>query len=251
MPVIDKIRRSGLSGRSVLTGPAQLKPPLSRGVRTLGARFGLSGLIDQYEIGLAGTGAPAGTYAFSLKPVSQNGLRARHRGVAELLIAKQANGVNAPTTALTLVARRKPRDEDTAVSITAVDCNDGDRLYVLVALDGKSQVRYDLEVDQTAHLITISGQPPNRSIATGNPTTFTVTASTNDGGSLSYQWQVSTNGGTSYSNVTNAGVYTGATTATLSISNVAGLNTYRYRVLVSSTGGAATATSSHGVLTVT
>lgn len=251
MPVIDKIRRSGINGRSVLTGPGQLRAPLSRGARGIASRFGLTGLVDQYEVGLAGTGVPAGTYAVSLKPVSQNGLRARHRGIQELLVVRQANGVNAPTTGYTLVARRKPRAEEASVVISAIDANAGDRLFVLVALEGSSETRYELEVDQTAHSVTISAQPPDRSIATGNPTTFTVTASTNDGGSLTYQWQISTNGGTSYSNVTNAGVYTGATTATLSISDVAGLNANRYRVLVSSSGGAATATSTAGILTVT
>lgn len=250
MPVIDKIRRSGINGRSVLTGPGQLRVPLSRGARGIGAKFGLTGLVDQYEVGLAGTGAPAGTYAFALKPVSQNGLPARHRGIQELLVVRQVDGVNAPSTGYTLVQRRKPRAEEASIAINAVDANTGDRLFVLVALEGASEVRYVLEVDQTAHSVTISAQPPNRSVTAPAATTFTVTASTSDGGSLSYQWQISTDAGATYSNLANGGVYGGATTATLSISNSTGLNSRRYRVVISSTGGAASVTSNAGVLTV-
>lgn len=250
MAVIDKIRRSGLTGRSVLTGPAELRPPLSKGARGIGGRFGVTDVFDQYEIGLAGTGAPAGEYSVTLKPVAQNGLPARHRGIGELLVVRQANGVNAPTTALTLVGRRKPRASEASVAISAIDCAAGDRLFVLVALTASSDVRYELEVDQTSRVITISGQPPNRSLSAGASTTFPVTATTNDGGSLSYQWQLSTNGGTSYSNIANGGVYSGATTATLAVSDVTGLDGRRYRVVITSSGGAASVTSSAGILTV-
>lgn len=49
-----------------------------------------------------------------------------------------------------------------------------------------------------------------------------------------YQWQVSTDGGTSYTALTNGGGYSGATTATLTVSNVtAGMNNNIYRALLS------------------
>ncbi|TXJ26276.1 MAG: T9SS type A sorting domain-containing protein [Chitinophagaceae bacterium] len=49
-----------------------------------------------------------------------------------------------------------------------------------------------------------------------------------------YQWQVSTNGGTSYTSITNGGGYSGATAATLSINNVsAGMNNNIYRAQLS------------------
>jgi hypothetical protein len=85
---------------------------------------------------------------------------------------------------------------------------------------------------QKMPLITL--QPVDRSIcitpAIG--TTFTVTA-TNTGGT--YQWQVSTNSGGSWTNITNGGVYSGATTATLTISNAvtAAYDRYMYRLLLS------------------
>ncbi|MEB3320499.1 MAG: hypothetical protein VKI63_06125 [Cyanobium sp.] len=196
-------------------------------------------------------GASPGLYTVTLRPVSQNGLTARHRGISELLMVRQTNGINVPTNPIVLIARKKPTQAERPISIANVDVNAGDRVFVVVRLNDGSATRYILEVDTTAHAITISSQPPNRSIATGSPTTFPVTASTNDGGTLSYQWQISTNAGVSYSNLANGGVYSGVTTATLSISNVAGLTTNRYRVLINSTGGAAQLASTGGILTVT
>ena len=87
--------------------------------------------------------------------------------------------------------------------------------------------------------ITIGTQPSSiASAATPYTGTFTVAATALPTASLSYQWQVSTNGGTSFTNVTNAGVYTGATTATLTLTAAAKVtyNNYQYRCQVSATG---------------
>jgi hypothetical protein len=78
----------------------------------------------------------------------------------------------------------------------------------------------------------ITAQPINRSICANQNTTFSVTASNAN----TYQWQVSTNSGGSWANVTNTGIYTGATTATLTLTNVPvgpPYNGYWYHVLVS------------------
>lgn len=95
--------------------------------------------------------------------------------------------------------------------------------------------------------ISITTQPTARSIATGSPTTFVVVAS---GASLTYQWQVQSGGTGAYTNLTNAGVYTTVTTATLNISNVAGLTNSRYRCVVGNSGSTAQATSNGAKLTV-
>ena len=65
----------------------------------------------------------------------------------------------------------------------------------------------------------------------------TVSISTTVSGTgLTYQWQLSTDGGTIYNNVVNAGVYSGATTSTLTITGVvATLDTYKYRCVISGT----------------
>lgn len=73
----------------------------------------------------------------------------------------------------------------------------------------------------------ITTNPANSAIVTGANTSFTVAASYSP---TSYLWQVSTNGGGTWSTVTNGGVYTNATTATLNITNATSLmngNLYR------------------------
>jgi hypothetical protein len=98
----------------------------------------------------------------------------------------------------------------------------------------------------------ITTQPVARTICaspstTGNTTTFTVAAT---GGALTYQYQVSTDGGVTFTNVANDANYSGATTNTLTVTNpTTAFNNYIYRVLVT-TGGCTAVTSATAVLTV-
>ena len=93
----------------------------------------------------------------------------------------------------------------------------------------------------------ITTQPVNVNVCGASAASFVVVAS---GLGLTYQWQLSTNGGATYNNIINGGVYSGATTATLNISNTAGLNNNRYRCIVSSSCSTST-TSNAGILTTT
>lgn len=93
----------------------------------------------------------------------------------------------------------------------------------------------------------ITTQPHDQSVSVGANVTFSVVATGQT--ALNYQWEISTDGGTTWSNLSNAGVYSGVTTANLSISSSAGLNTYKYRVLVSDNNSSIT--SSAATLTVT
>jgi hypothetical protein len=95
----------------------------------------------------------------------------------------------------------------------------------------------------------ITAHPSGSTLCAGANTSFTVTATGTE--PLSYQWELSTNGGASYSNVVNGGIYSGAATATLTLTGVtSGLNGNRYRCVV--TGACApAATSNPAILTVT
>jgi len=88
------------------------------------------------------------------------------------------------------------------------------------------------------YAIVIDAAPQNSEEATGEAVSFTVAASTSPtGGSLSYQWQESTDGGSTFANITEAGVYTDVTAATLNITDNTGLDGYQYRCVVSVVGG--------------
>ncbi|WP_312159810.1 S-layer homology domain-containing protein [Oscillibacter sp.] len=92
---------------------------------------------------------------------------------------------------------------------------------------------------------TINAQPGDAAVNAGSNTSFTVAAT---GTGLSYQWQVNTGAG--FNNITDAGAYSGATTATLSITGAtAGMNGYQYRVVVTG-AGAMTTNSNSATLTV-
>jgi hypothetical protein len=91
----------------------------------------------------------------------------------------------------------------------------------------------------------ITAQPSNQTICAGGNTSFSITSAT----ATSFQWQLSTDGGANYNNVSNGGVYSGATTATLNITGAtAGMNNYRYRCIAFVQCGAST--SAAGILTV-
>jgi hypothetical protein len=81
-----------------------------------------------------------------------------------------------------------------------------------------------LTVDQ---LPAITSQPVNKGICTGASTFFSVAANN----ATAYQWQVNSGSG-SFTNLTNEGVYSGVTTATLGITGApASMNGYQYRAV--------------------
>jgi hypothetical protein len=75
--------------------------------------------------------------------------------------------------------------------------------------------------------------PVNKTIYGGGGTTFTASGT---GTGIAYLWQVSTNGGGSYTNLTNVLPYSGVTTPTLTINPAAtSMNGYLYRCVISGT----------------
>ncbi len=95
--------------------------------------------------------------------------------------------------------------------------------------------------------VTITTNPVNQTVCEATTTSFTVAAA---GSGLTYQWQVSTDGGANYTNVPAAAPYSGTTSPTLTITNIPpSLNTNRYRAIVSS-GVCAPGISTGAILTV-
>lgn len=73
-----------------------------------------------------------------------------------------------------------------------------------------------------------TNDPSNKTICSGTNTTFTVSTPQSN---PSYQWQVNT--GTGWSDLSNGGVYSGVTTATLTLTNVlSSMNGYKFRAKI-------------------
>ena len=96
----------------------------------------------------------------------------------------------------------------------------------------------------------VATQPVSQVVCTDKVATFTVTPA--GSGPFTYQWQVSTNGNNPpWTNVNNGGVYSGATTATLTITAPpVSMNGYFYRVIINGAAPCASATSDGAKLTV-
>ena len=109
----------------------------------------------------------------------------------------------------------------------------------------------DAVAADVASAITISAQPANvTGAATPFTGTFAVTASATTG-SLVYRWQRQTATGTTWSNISNTGVFTGATTATLTLTAAAKAtyDGYKFRVKITSSAGAEEVISNTATLT--
>ncbi|WP_348823678.1 beta strand repeat-containing protein [Flavobacterium aestuarii] len=82
-------------------------------------------------------------------------------------------------------------------------------------------------------LPSITAQPSDSNVCEADNASFAVAAS---GAGLTYQWQLSTNGGGIFNNLSNSGVYSNVTAATMNITTAAiTMNNYQYRCVVSGT----------------
>jgi hypothetical protein len=106
---------------------------------------------------------------------------------------------------------------------------------------------YSIDI-QNCVTASITTQPQNTTICNGNGGSITIATS---GTNLTHQWQVSTNGGSSFSDLTNTGIYSGVTTKTLNISAVnLTMNNYQYRVIINGQCTGLNTASNAAVLTV-
>jgi len=116
----------------------------------------------------------------------------------------------------------------------------------MVALSNPDTNANETQADDTiaadvASAVTITAQPANVTGA-ANPFTGTfavTTSTTGTPGTLLFQWQRQTPTGTTWTNLSNAGVISGATTATLTLTAAgkANWNGYKFRVKITSAGG--------------
>ena len=123
------------------------------------------------------------------------------------------------------------------------------RLYLGLVLKIIITTLWLLCIASAAWAAPILGQNPLPATAcSGTNPTFTVTTVTGSG-TTTIKWQVSVNGGSTYTDVANGATYSGATSATLTVLNVStALNGNLYRLVA--TDGTGTTTSTGALLTV-
>jgi CshA-type fibril repeat protein len=131
-------------------------------------------------------------------------------------------------------------DANEAYGLTTAQGTDGNQYFgnspltvdATGKVSGATYTATSVNVLTAGSASTITVQPTDQSINVGGTAVFS-TALTAGSGTTSYQWQVSTNGGTTWSNVTNSSTYAGAGTTTLTVSNVPlSMKGFRYRLNV-------------------
>jgi hypothetical protein len=134
---------------------------------------------------------------------------------------------------------------DTSVTLSISDVSGlNTYLYECIAtnaLGSVTSIQAELFVDPDVTL-----QPADHSVVAPAPWTFTITATGT--GSLAYNWQYSSDGGSTWHNA-SGGVYTNNTTNALTITDSTGLDTYKFRCQVTNAIG--TGVSHAATLTVT
>lgn len=95
--------------------------------------------------------------------------------------------------------------------------------------------------------VTTISAPGNVTVAHPNSANFNVTLA--GPGTFAFEWQLSTDGGTTYNNLTDNTIYTGSNTNILAVNNSTGLTGFKYRCIVNN--GSASVNSNNATLTVT
>ncbi|MBC8094619.1 MAG: hypothetical protein H7Y43_02295, partial [Akkermansiaceae bacterium] len=96
---------------------------------------------------------------------------------------------------------------------------------------------FTLGPDQVPAAPQITSQPSSASVFAGATAQFTVGAT---GAPLNYQWQIAAVGSSVFTNASNSGNVSGATTSQLTVTNVSSVNVADYRVIVRNGSGSVT-----------
>jgi hypothetical protein len=136
---------------------------------------------------------------------------------------QSTNGCTGPWAAISGATSATYSISSTSGSLNNTACR------CVLSASGTSSVTSSCALLTVAAPITVSSQPTSQTVCSGAAITFTTVAS---GVSLTYHWQVNT--GIGFTNLSNGGIYSGVTTASLAISaNNPTMSGYQYRCLLS------------------
>jgi len=111
---------------------------------------------------------------------------------------------------------------------------------------------YNFTITGTGVAITVTTQPSNTSVEAGAGinATFTAAGTADDGSTVTFQWQRSTNGGSTWANISSLAGHSGETTGTLTVDDDFAFNGNQYRCVLNSATAVATTTTNSATLTV-
>jgi sugar lactone lactonase YvrE len=165
------------------------------------------------------------------------------------ILAVAATGFPAPSYQWKKSGVDIPGATDAAYAITSTQYSDAGS-YTVVITNMMGSITSDaagLTVVTAPPPPSIPASPSSQTGQVGSKAEFAVIA--NGIAPLTYQWQVSTNGGSSWRDLSDGGNYVGTSTVTLTVNGtVAGMNGYQYRCVTTNAVGSAT--SNAATLTV-
>ena len=181
-----------------------------------------------YPYTITVTGSAATAPAFTTQPQSQTVTAG-----GSVTFTSAASGSPAPTYQWSKDGT--PIAGATSASFTKASVAAGDAgTYTVVATNsaGSATSNGAVLTVTPAMAPAFTTQPTSQTVMAGGSVTFTAAASGVPG--PTYQWQVSTDGGNTWTNLTDAAPYGGTTTATLAINGVTlAMNGYQYSCLAS------------------
>lgn len=196
-----------------------------------------------YSIRFRRTNFPAGTYTFTVN--ADDGIRLNVNGGKWLTNANQwvEKAYDAASAGGT--------GNYAAPSTTQAVCLTPSDKVVVEYFQRPAATRATLTYTYTPSTTSITQHPQDISICTPPNATFSIQETHTAGSTVTYQWQVSTDGGNTFSDIPNGGVYSGVNTTTLTITGAATtMSQYKYRCQVVGAGCSSSATSNAATLTV-
>jgi hypothetical protein len=153
-------------------------------------------------------------------------------------------GPSGPWTSLTNISPYSGVTSNT-LTVNPIASKNGFYYHCVVSNGSCTTTSNSVLLTVTGAIPAFSQQPAPSSVCDGNNTSFSVISN-----GQGFQWEVSTNGGSSYSAVNNSAIYSGVTTAILTISGATlSMNSYLYHC-IATIPGCGTNTSSSATLTV-
>ena len=199
--------------------------------------------IDPDSIGGGATVTVEGPFAIDTQPASDTdcagadvtfSVGASNAGDGVLLYQWYRN-TGSGWTALDGTAPYSGENSSTLTVNNVQATMDGDQFRVEVSTEACALLQSAVVTLSVEGAISIDTEPQDAAVCAPAVAQFSANVSSTGGsGSIAYQWEESTDGGTTWTALTDNGTYSNTTTATLSVVSAASSNGYRYRVVVGS-----------------